>query len=129
MVKAVAKIILKLSKKTKQLESEKLFLSNQALLILSVCLHLICCLLNLRGSVIDMQFLPIKLPPVHVPPLFYKSTNIAINENHRGNCSGLMVPTSKILGIGSPPKYVHSHPHVDYDILEASAILLKYLIH
>ena len=55
------------------------------------------------GNVIDMQFLPIKLPPVYGPPLFYKSTHIALDENHRGNCSGLMVPTSKILGIGSPP--------------------------
>ena len=52
-----------------------------------------------------MQFLPIKLPPVHGPPLFYKSTHIALDENHRENCSCLMVPTSKILGIGSPPKY------------------------
>ena len=51
-----------------------------------------------------MQFLPIKLPPVHGPPFFKKSTHIALDENHRGNCSGLMVPTSKILGIGSPPK-------------------------
>ena len=55
------------------------------------------------GNIIDMQFLPIKLPPVHVPPFFYKSTHIALDENHRGNCSGLMVPTSKILDIGSPP--------------------------
>ena len=51
----------------------------------------------------DMQFLPIKLPPVHGPLFFYKSTHIALDENHRGNCSGLMVPTSKVLGIGSPP--------------------------
>ena len=56
-----------------------------------------------RGSVIYMQFLPIKLPPVHGPHFFYKSTHIALDENHRGDCSGLMVPTSKILGIGSPP--------------------------
>ena len=40
----------------------------------------------------DMQFLPIKLPPVH-GPIFYKSTHIALDENHRGSCSGLMVPT------------------------------------
>ena len=50
-------------------------------------------------------FLPIKLPPVYGPPFFYKSIHIALDENHRGNCSGLMVPTSKILGIGSPPKF------------------------
>ena len=50
-----------------------------------------------------MQFLPIKLPPVHGPPFFYKSTHIALDEIHIGNCTGLMVPTSKILGIGSPP--------------------------
>ena len=49
------------------------------------------------GNVIDMQFLPIKLPPVYDPPFFYKSTHIALDENHRGNCSGLMVPTYKIL--------------------------------
>ena len=73
------------------------------MLILTVCLYLLCCLLNFRGNVIDMQFLPIKLPPVHGPPFFYKSTQIALDENHIGNCSGLMVPTSKILGIGSPP--------------------------
>ena len=69
-------------------------------------MYLICCLLNFRGNVINMQFLPTKLPPVHVPQLFYKSTHIAIDENHRGNCSGLMVPTSKFWGIGSPPNYV-----------------------
>ena len=51
----------------------------------------------------DMQFLPIKLPLLHGPQLFYKSTHIALDENNRGNCSGLMVPTSKILGIGSSP--------------------------
>ena len=88
----------------KQFKSAKLFLLNQALLILTVCLYLLCCLLNFRGNVIDMQFLAIKLPPVHAPPhFFYKSTHIALDENHRGSCSGLMVPTSKILGIGSPP--------------------------
>ena len=100
----VAKYILKYSKETKQFKSVKLFLLNYALLIWAVCLYLICCLLNFRGNVINMQFLPTKLPPVHVPQLFYKSTHIAIDENHRGNCSGLMVPTSKFWGIGSPPK-------------------------
>ena len=87
----------------KHLKSAKLFLLNQALLILIACLYLICCLLNFRGNVIDLKFLPIKLPPVHGPPFFYKSTHIALDEIHRGNCSGLMVRTSKILGIGSPP--------------------------
>ena len=95
--------ILKKSQETKQLERPELFLPNQALLILAVCLYLICCLLNFRGNVTDIQFLPIKLPPVHVPPVWYKSTHIALDENHRGNCSSLMIPTSKILGIGSPP--------------------------
>ena len=51
----------------------------------------------------NIQFSPIKLPPVHGPAFFYKSTHIALDEKHMGNCSGLMVPTSKILGIGSPP--------------------------
>ena len=45
-----------------------------------------------------MQFLPIKLPPVHVPPFLQVYTH-SQDENHRGNCSGLMVPTFKILGI------------------------------
>ena len=45
----------------------------------------------------NIQFLPIKLPPVHGPAFFYKSTHIALDEKHMGNCSGLMVPTSKIL--------------------------------
>ena len=54
-----------------------------------------------------MQFLPIKLPPVHAPPppeYFYKSTHIALHEKHRGgDCLGLVVMTSRISGIGSPP--------------------------
>ena len=69
-------------------------------------MYLICCLLNFRGNVINMQFLPTKLPPVHVPQLFNKTTHIAIDENQRGNCSGLMVPTSKFWGIGSQPNAV-----------------------
>ena len=38
---------------------------------------------------------------MQVPPIFYKSTNIVLHENHKGICSGRMVPTSKIYGIGS----------------------------
>ena len=96
MVKTVTKYTLKQIKEIKQLESAKLFLLNQALPILTVCI--ICSLLNFRGNVIDMQFLPIKLPPVHAPhpPIFYKSTHITLDENHKGNYSDLMVPTSKI---------------------------------
>ena len=110
MIKTVSKYILNQSKEIKQLKSAKLFLPIQALLILTVCLYLICCLLKFRGNVIDIQFLPIKLPPVHGPPFFYKSTYIALYENHCGNCSGLMVPTSKILGKGSPPIYAITVP-------------------
>ena len=36
-----------------------------------------------------------------VPPIFYKSTNIVLHENHKRICSGQMVPTPKIYGIGS----------------------------
>ena len=67
-----------------------------------------------------MQFLPIKLPPVHGPPFFYKSIHIALHENHRGNCSGLMVPISKILGIGSPPTKVDNDPSVLHALSENS---------
>ena len=38
---------------------------------------------------------------MQVPPIFYKSTNIVLHENHKGICSGQMVPTPKIYGIGS----------------------------
>ena len=38
---------------------------------------------------------------MQVPPMFYKSTNIVLHENHKGICSGQMVPTPKIYGIGS----------------------------
>ena len=38
---------------------------------------------------------------MQVPPIFYKSTNIVLHENHKGICSGRMVPTPKIYGIGS----------------------------
>ena len=69
---------------TKQLESAKLFLPNQDLLILAACLYLICCILNFRGIVKDMQFLPIKLPPAPVPQCFSKSTHMALHENQRG---------------------------------------------
>ena len=30
-------------------------------------MYLICCFLNFAGNVINMQFAPIKLPPVHDP--------------------------------------------------------------
>ena len=59
--------------------------------------------LKFWGNVINMQFSHIKLPPVHVPPIFNKSSHIVPLENHRGICSGLVVPTSKILGICSSP--------------------------
>ena len=44
---------------------------------------------------------PLKLPAMQVPPIFYKSTNIVLHENHKVICSGQMVPTPKIYGIGS----------------------------
>ena len=37
------------------------------------------------------------------PPIFYKSTNIVLHKNHQGICSGQIVPTPKIYGIGSAP--------------------------
>ena len=43
-----------------------------------------------------------------VPPIFYKSTNIVLHENHKGTCSGQMVPTPKIYSIGSWTKYNYS---------------------
>ena len=38
---------------------------------------------------------------MQVPPILYKSTKIVLHENHKLICSGQMVPTSKIYGIGS----------------------------
>ena len=61
-----------------------------------------------------MQFSPIKLPPVHVPLIFYKSTHIVPHENHRGVCSGLVVPTSKMLDIGSSPNRTLMRPKLGY---------------
>ena len=41
---------------------------------------------------------------MQVPPIFYKSTNIDLHENHKGICSGHMVPTPKIYGIWTKTK-------------------------
>ena len=49
-------------------------------------LYLICCLLNFRGNVIDMYavFTHKATTSTCPPHFFYKSTHIALDENHKG---------------------------------------------
>ena len=46
-------------------------------------MYLICCFFNFAGNVINMQFSPIKLPPVHDPQSIKKATHVFSHENHR----------------------------------------------
>ena len=48
---------------------------------------------KLWGIVKKRVVSPLKPPAMKVPPIFYKSTNIVLHENHKGACSGKMVPT------------------------------------
>ena len=79
---------------------------------------------------------------MQVPPIFYKSTNIVLCENHKGICSGQMVPTPKIYGIGSwtiryagrreyhyqrgPFLSVMSDSSTDPSVIDQEVILLRY---
>ena len=63
---------------------------------------------------------------MQVPPNFYKSTNIVLYENHKGICSGQMVPTPKIYGIGSAPKY--SRQNLKQNVIELNQISIYQLL-